>query len=104
MKGRLSERSRIVASKEQTSCDFDGETVMLDTRSGKYYGLNEVATMVWDLVQQPRTLKEIREAVEAQFNVTAERCDSDLQAWLQDMVDEGLVEIEGDATEDDPDA
>ena len=100
MKQPLSERCRIVASKEHTSCDFDGETVMLDARSGKYFGLNEVATMVWDLVQQPRTLSEIRQAVQAKFNVTAEQCDSDLQAWLQDMIAEGLVEVERDGTED----
>ena len=92
---QLCEHSRIVASQEQTSCDFDGETVMLNTKSGQYYGLNDVATMVWDLVQQPRTLAQVREAVQAQFDVTAERCDTDLQAWLQDMVDEGMIEIEG---------
>lgn len=103
VKRRLSERSLIVASKEQNSCDFNGETIMLNTRSGKYYGLNEVAAMVWDLAQQPKTLREIREAVQAHFDVTAERCDSDLKVWLRDMVDEGLIEIQDDAMEGQPD-
>ena len=37
-----------------------------------------------------------------EFSVAAEQCDSDLRAWLQDMIDEGLVKIEAEATEDEP--
>ena len=57
MKSEVSVLSTVVAAKEQTSCDLDGESVVLDMSSGKYYGLNSVGSEVWNLIQQPRTVR-----------------------------------------------
>ena len=60
---RLSGRSTIVAAKEQVSCSMAEEAVVLDLKAGVYYGLNEVGARVWSLVQEPRNVSEIRDAI-----------------------------------------
>lgn len=96
----VSEHSSVVAVREQTSCDFDGEAVILNLKSEKYYGLNDVAARIWALVQRPTTVGDIRDALLAEFDVTADQLDRDLAAWLAEMAREGLVEITNEATED----
>jgi hypothetical protein len=81
------------ASPEQVSCDLDGETVLLNLKSGTYYGLNPVAARVWALLQQPRTAAEVCAAVLDQYAVDPDRCRRDVGALLEKFVAEGLVEV-----------
>ena len=100
MKSEVSVLSTVVAAKEQTSCDLDGESVVLDMSSGKYYGLNSVGSEVWNLIQQPKTVRDLRDALVAEFEVDPQRCEEDLLAWLESMSDKGLVKVEGGTEED----
>ena len=100
MKSEVSVLSTVVAAKEQTSCDLDGESVVLDMSSGKYYGLNSVGGAVWNLIQQPKTVRDLRDALVAEFEVDPQRCEEDLLAWLESMSDKGLVKVEGGTEED----
>ena len=81
------------ASPEQVSCDLDGETVLLNLKSGTYYGLNAVAARVWGLLQQPRTAAEVCAAVTDRYAVDPDRCRRDVEALLEKLVAEGLVEV-----------
>ena len=43
--------------------DLDGEAVILDLVSGTYFGLNEVGTRVWRLVDEGRDPSQIVDVV-----------------------------------------
>ena len=73
---------RFVASPRQVSCPLDDETALLEFESGTYYGLDPIGTRVWQLLQQPRSISEIREALREEYDVDENRCDSDLLAFL----------------------
>lgn len=85
--------SRVVVAKEQISSDLDGEAVILNLKSGVYYGLNTVGASIWNLIQQPRTISEIQDALLAEYEVEPQQCDRDLLAMLQEMEAEGLIEV-----------
>lgn len=85
--------SSVVAAKEQVSSDLAGEAVILDLKSGVYYGLNEVGASIWNLIQEPKTVNEIRDAILEEYEVEPEQCDRDLKAILQQLADEGLIEV-----------
>ena len=101
MKSEVSVLSTVVAAKEQTSCDLDGESVVLDMSSGKYYGLNSAGSAIWNLIQHPRTVRDIRDALVEEFEVDPQRCEEDLLAWLESMSDKELVKVVDGAQEDD---
>jgi Coenzyme PQQ synthesis protein D (PqqD) len=94
MNGEISEHSTVVASKDQVSSDLgEGEVAILNLRRGTYYGLDAVGTRVWNLLQEPGTVREIRNVLLNEYDVEPERCERDLLALLQKLADEGLVEI-----------
>jgi hypothetical protein len=87
----------VVAAKDQFSCPLGDAIVVLDVKAGLYYSLDNVGAVVWQLVQQPRTVGEIRQAIVAQFEVAPEICQPDLAALLQDLAARNLVEIRNGA-------
>src|SRR2546430_12237463 len=43
-----------------------------------YYSLDAVGSRIWALVQSPRSVREIRDTLLAEYDVPAERCERDL--------------------------
>lgn len=70
---------------------LDGEAVLLDLASGKYLGLNAVATRTWELIGADKTLAEIRDALLAEFEVAREVLEQDLIDLLHAMRARGLI-------------
>lgn len=93
----ISKDSVVVAVKSQVSCQVDAETVVLHFDQGVYFGLNEVGTLIWNQVQQPRKVQEIRDAILREYEVSHEQCERDLFSLLRELSDKGLVEVH-DAT------
>ena len=73
--------------------ELDSEAVLLNLRSGVYYGLNNVGARIWSLIQQPRTVAEIRDTILQEYEVEPERSEPDVIALLQKLAGEGLIEI-----------
>lgn len=85
--------SKVVAAQRLVSSDIGGQTVILGIETGKYYSLNEMGSRIWDLLQQPRTIREIRDLTLAEYAVDAARCEADLVALLEQLAGEKLIEI-----------
>jgi hypothetical protein len=86
--------STVVAAKDQVSSDLGGEVAILDLKAGVYYGLDAVGARIWSLIQEPRTVNEIRNILLEEYEVQPERCERDLLVLLQRLADEGLIEVE----------
>jgi hypothetical protein len=93
MERSVCRRAIVVAVKGQVSCELAGEAVILDITPGIYYGLNAVGARIWKLIQEPRTVNEIRAAVLEEYDVEPDRCERDLLALLQELAARGLIEV-----------
>ena len=62
-------------------------------KAGVYYGLNDVGARIWSLLQEPRSVKEIRETILREYEVEPERCDQDVLALIKSLAVEELIEI-----------
>lgn len=89
----LTRHGTIVAAKDQVSCNLAGETVILNFKSGVYYGLDPVGTFIWNLVQNPKTLEDVREALLNEYQVEPDRCERDLLILIEDLAAAGLIEL-----------
>jgi hypothetical protein len=69
------------------------ETVILDLTSGTYYGLDVLGARVWSLIEQPKSLGSIRDAIVADYDVDVATCERDILAFLDQMQSVGLIEI-----------
>ena len=83
----------ISISGDLVSCDLNAEAVVLNLRSGTYYGLDPVGARIWNLIQTPRTVQEIRDILLQDYEVEPDRCEGDLVALLEKLANEGLVDV-----------
>jgi hypothetical protein len=83
--------SVVVATNEQLTARLEDEVVILGFQSGLYFGLDGVGQLVWDLVQQPRSVADIRDAILAEYDVTPELCERDLIQLLNDLTAKQLL-------------
>lgn len=93
----ISEASTVIAIKEHVSADLAGEVVILNLKSGVYYGLNEVGAHIWQLIQQPKTVTTIRDTLLQEYEVDSDRCQRDLLGLLHELAAMGLIEVKHEA-------
>jgi hypothetical protein len=89
----ISPDSIVVVSQDQVSSDLAGESVILNLKNGTYYGLNELGSVIWESIQEPKTVADICGNILQDYEVDAEACLSSVQALLIDLVDAQLIEI-----------
>ncbi len=69
------------------------EMVMMDIEQGKYFSLNNIATRVWDLLEEPMTLDELCGHLADEYEVEMPKCRAEVEELLKEMERLGLVEI-----------
>jgi hypothetical protein len=84
----------IMLSPEVISQEVSGETVLLDLNSENYFGLDEVGTRIWQLVQQSATLQEVYDTLLAEYEVEPAVLLQDLDRLLADIQAAGLVTLQ----------
>ena len=67
------------------------DTVLLDADNGVYYGLEGPARMIWDMLGSDLTFGEICNRLVQHYDVDAETCRRDTAAFVQQMIEAGLV-------------
>ena len=85
--------SRVTAQPSVVACELADGSALLDSRSNVYYGLNATGSLVWEFIQQPRSVAEIRDHVVAAYEVAPAACADDLLVLLRQLADAGLVEV-----------
>ena len=81
-----------VVSKDVLFQEVAGETVLLDLGSEAYFGLDEVGTRIWSLLNDGRNSAEMVAALLEEYDVEREVLEQDVQDLLASLVEAGLVE------------
>lgn len=83
----------VVATERQLSTTFGDEVIILGLDASIYYGLAATGVRIWELVQTPRTVREILAALVTEYEVDPPRVEADLEALLADLHSRGLIAI-----------
>lgn len=73
----------------------DEELVLLDPEDGSYYTLDEVGARIWELADGTRTVAQIAEALDEEFEAPHEEIQADLLELLAELAASGLVSDAG---------
>ncbi len=88
------ENSKIIISKHQVFGEIgEGEIAILNLKDSVYYGMNDVAGRIWSLIQEPKTMGEIRDILLEEYEIDLETCTRELVALLQDLASRGMIEV-----------
>lgn len=74
--------------------NMDGETVLLDLSTGRYYTLNRVGSVIWEHCIGNHTISDIQTALCDRFDVAPERALDDLVILVNQLTQEGLLQQE----------
>jgi len=82
----------VVAVQDQVSCDLGGESVILALKAGVYYGMNPLGTFIWNLIQKPIKINNLRDRILEEYQVEPGQCERDLVALMKTLLANGLIE------------
>lgn len=73
--------------------DLDGEAVLLETVTGRYYGLDEVGTRMWSLLQLHGDSEAAYRVLCAEYDVPEARLREDLAQLIAALAARGLLQV-----------
>jgi hypothetical protein len=75
--------------------ELQGESVLLNLQSGRYFGLDEIGTRMWAVLTSASSLQAAYDTLLAEYDVEGPRLERDLRALVEKLVDNGLLEVTG---------
>ena len=73
-----------------------GETILVPIRGSladmqKIFSLNPIGELIWQDLDGSRSLQQISEDIQSSFEVTKEEAGADLEAFIAELLREGLI-------------
>ena len=82
-----------IQNKEVIQSSVGDEVVMLDVESGYYFGLNSVASVIWDMMKEKIELNTLVENLMKEFDVDKATCELDTLELLEEMKGKKIIRI-----------
>lgn len=92
--GTMLDRAILRPSPDVQAASIEGETVLLDLSTGRYYTLNHLGSVIWEHCVNQSTIRDIHADLCNRFEVVPEQALSDLVALINQLVEEGLLQQE----------
>ena len=85
--------TNISISKDVLAQELDGETVLLDLASESFFGLDEISTRVWQLLQDGNDIDAVIETLLGEYEVQREILEKDIVELLDRLNAAGLITV-----------
>jgi hypothetical protein len=73
--------------------ELDGEAVLLNLKTGTYFGLNPVATRMWQLIAEQHSLARVLETLTGEYEADRAVLENDLLELGRQLCASGLCAI-----------
>jgi len=90
-------KSRIHIPEDVLYHDLNGEAVLLNLKSGKYFSLDAVGTRMWTLLAENGQLEPAFQAMLKEYNVDEQTLNRDLIALIDRLSAQGLLIVDQDS-------
>ena len=88
----LSLDSRVQIEEEVVYRELEGEAVVLNLKTGRYFGLDPVGTRIWQLLPD-HSLREILRLLVSEYEAGEQQIRADLLRLLEQLRDQQLVRV-----------
>ena len=94
----MSRTETFVRSQSVVARVVAGETLIVPVRAkvgdlASIYTFNGTGTLIWKLLESPRTISDMAEAVAAEYEVEFAQAEQDVREFVEEMKNAGLVEV-----------
>jgi hypothetical protein len=77
--------------------DLEGEAVILDLASGRYFGLNAVGTRIWTLIDAGLPIDRIVDTLAGEYDAEPTQIAADVTRLVDDLSSRGLIRRDSDS-------
>ncbi len=85
--------SRIHIPKDVLFREIAGEAVILNLQTGKYFGLDEVGTRMWQLLAEHQQIEPAIRALAEEYEATQEQLQHDLLELVEKLASHQLMQV-----------
>lgn len=75
------------------STAIEGDAVLLNTQSNKYYSLNEVGARFWNLLSEGKDLMEIHRLLLNEYEIEPLQLEKDLLELVGNLHEHNLIDV-----------
>jgi hypothetical protein len=93
-KENISLDSMVSQIEDIVASDIDDEKVMMSVEKGQYFGLEPVGSRIWEMIEQPVRVSELIDALLGKYDVDRETCEKDVLAFLEELHEAGILQVE----------
>lgn len=65
--------------------DLNGEKAMIDFNTGNYYLIKGVGNVIWDMLSNEITVKEIIDSLLKEYDISPEECEKQVIEFLEKL-------------------
>jgi len=89
----INESTTIVRAEKLLATDLDDETILMSIEQGAYYGMEQTARRIWEIIETPHTVAELCHKLSEEYDVDSETCRRDVIGYLEELSNEGLIKL-----------
>jgi len=94
----ISFTERLILPEDVLISDVEGESVLLNLNSERYFGLDEVGTRMLSALTTSKSIQTAYEALLEEYQVEDEKLRHDLADLVDQLLDQGLLEVAREST------
>lgn len=89
----INDNSQVVFADTVFAQEIEGEMVLLDMNTENYFGLDSVASDIWKLLQEGKTVGETYDALLEMYDVDPDTLRNDLETFTKTLIDNKLAAL-----------
>jgi hypothetical protein len=90
----IGEETMVHRSESVLTAAVEQELVMMDIRSGRYVGLDDIASVIWQRLETPRSFGQLIDGLVADYEAERAVIAADVRTLLADMAAHGVVRFD----------
>lgn len=71
---------------------IDDEIILMHPKTGDYFVFNPVASHIWELLAEPRSIQNIIQQLVRSYEVEPSLCESETRQYLQDLYEKSFIQ------------
>jgi imidazolonepropionase-like amidohydrolase len=87
----ISEETLIRRTASVLTAEIDKQIVMMDIESGRYLGLDDIGSVIWQRLETPRTFGDLVDSLVEDYDAERAVIAQDVRELLKEMATQGIV-------------
>ncbi len=90
----ITKESYVIRNNEVFANEIDNEVVMMHIKTGKYYGLDDIGSRLWERMKEKIQVGELIGQLLEEYEVSEEECAKDVLEILVELQSNELIKTE----------